>query len=189
MLWLGIRDPIVPAILLASSATAVTLSTWRRKHRLYSYVTYIEIGLQFIAVACLGRLFGPLVVMPAFLTVSACAMAMVERRAVRNYGLVCSLVTLLGSFVLEHLAILPSSYRFTDGSIEILPTAFGFPAQATPMVLLVAAMVTIILPWAAMSRIRQRITALQNEAALHSWHLSQLLPEETTESRVPATAP
>jgi hypothetical protein len=87
------------------------------------------------------------------------------------------LLVLLGSVLLEYLGILAPSYSFSDGTIQILPTAFHLPAQASYVMLVVASVVTIVLPWMVMSRIRERITTLQNETFLHNWHLQQLLPE------------
>ncbi len=187
MFWMGVVDMRVPMLLITSLALALVVSWMLRKRRLFRHFSFVNIGLQLLAVGCLGRLFGPLVVMPAFLTVSAVGMAMVERRAIRLFGLVGGVAVLLGSVLLEHLGILAPSYHFSDGSVQILPTAFHLPAQASQVMLVIASLVTIVLPWAVMSRIRERLTALQNETFLHNWHLQQLVSDEVTGPAEPSS--
>jgi len=181
MFWMGVRDPRVPLVLLVSLAASLALSPLIRTRRISAHFAYLDITLQLLATACLGRMFGPLVVMPAFLTVSACAMGLVGRRDLRLFGLFGGLLTLVGSVGLEYAGILEPSYRFVESGVQIIPTAIALPADVTPVVLVAAAIVTIVLPWAAISRFRHRITVLQNEASLHNWHLSQLLPDAGSE--------
>lgn len=122
------------------------------------------------------RMFGPLMFVPAVLSVTTLSFAITDKPS-RRYGWVALCASaLVVSLGLEAVGVWPASYRIEEGVLMVLPHMHAFPAYTVP-VLAALSVATVVVPAIVYGgMLRTRLNEAEKALLTQSWHLEQLLP-------------
>jgi serine/threonine-protein kinase len=184
-LWMGVRDaPLFGGMALFTlgavvfQVIAARLEGRRSTHGLV-YAAYV---CNVAACVLIGRVFGPLFVMPMLLALLTFAYCMSHAATYRLAVLLTGTLALLGSVGIELSGLVEPSYVFHDGGITILPNAVMLPKVPTIAGLVVVSLFLAVAPGVIMGRLQDSLKEAEKRSAMHVWHLKQLLPHQTNPS-------
>jgi hypothetical protein len=146
--------------------------------------------LAALAVLTAWPIFGPLVGLPGMAAVVALGFSIApRRRSVRFLPVVVSVLAMLVPLGLELAGVLPSSYRFEDGMMCIVPHAVVL--QRVPTYILFVAANAVLIAIAAYFglSVSGALATAHRRTHLQSWQLRQLLPLEARAARSPSNPP
>ncbi len=174
-LWMGVRD--VPSlvvmcvpwfVLMAASVWAVRSPKTTRALRLTVIVT------ASLLTATQALVVGPLMVIPSAASANAMALTMWVRTSERVTVLVFSALSVLAPLALQALGLVEPFYRFDGGNLVVVPHALHLAELPTMIMLVVAALGTMIIPSLSMQRLRDSLDEAQAQLSLQRWTLEQL---------------
>lgn len=181
--WMGIRDvPLVIAsvgIMLGASAVGFTIVRLRPGRVMRAWVLLVVVT---VGVMVLSRVVGPFVLIPTIAAVNTLGFALVVIRKARVPALIFGCLAVVLPVALEWLDVLPDSYAYADGVIQILPQMVSFPALPTQVYLLVSNVTVIITGWLVVTRLRDSLEESERRVMMHAWHLNMLLHERTSKA-------
>jgi eukaryotic-like serine/threonine-protein kinase len=179
MFAMGLRDwRIAPALVLSIVAAVGSLYLNTRSTKPSLALTLVEVLSRIAALGIMGRLFGPLVLMPGLFTIAALGYAMSDDPLRARIGGVGSAAGFLFITALDLSGAIPSSYTF-DGRMAILPQAVDLAPTSSLTVLVVASLVLIVAPFMAASRLRRHALAEETASVVRAWQLRQLAPSSS----------
>jgi serine/threonine-protein kinase len=179
MLWMGIRSWSAFWIggLLATAAALVSLFQGKTGAVAPRHMRF-GIVMNFIAVATTSTIFGPLVFTPVIAAATAAALVVAIRanRRTRFFVGTLSFLAVFAPYLLQCLGVLPPSYAFEDGVIEILPLVVEFPPMETQFFLVAATAIQLILPGILIGRAVESLISAERQNFAQAFRLRQLLP-------------
>ncbi|MEX1361548.1 MAG: serine/threonine-protein kinase, partial [Nannocystaceae bacterium] len=177
LLWMGVRDMGMLVALLGCVVVALATSLAAVRHpkpEVWARPVAFVAGIA--ALILLGRMCGPLVLVPGLAATNTAAVvvhAPVRRRA---FYLLAAAAAVLLPLLAEFLGWLPASYRFVDGTMTIVPHMAELPQVATLVFLVTATVTAIVVPPLLLARTRDGLRVAERQLALHAWQMEQLLP-------------
>jgi serine/threonine-protein kinase len=179
----GVRNWPACIALLAMSFVAIGWSAWMGTAPERSAPRFMRtmIVINFVLVGCSTTLFGPFLFAPAVAATSAAAFA-VSLRAnsnTRNMLMVFSLLSIFVPFALQLFGVIPASYAFHDGIIEVRPVLESFPPVWTQIGLSFVTAAQLVLPSILVTRAVDGLVAAERTNFAQAWRLKQLLPPAT----------
>ena len=179
----GVRSWPAFIALLVSSLAAIGFAAWvsTSPERAAPRYMRIMIVINFILVACSTTCFGPFIFAPALAGTSA-AVFVVAIRAntlTRRWLMSLSLLSVFVPYALQVFGVMPPSYAFHDGIIEIRPILEDFPARYAPWGLSIVTAAQLVLPALLVTRAVDGLVAAERTNFAQAWRLKQLLPPAT----------
>ena len=177
LLLMGVRDGSLMAALLVSGTVSLTLR-WRVSQPhvapLWRYAAQLaSLALYF----CIGRILGPLILMPIPLMIHSTLNALSGNAGHRRFAVVTSCCLLVGMVALEQLGFLSPSFTAVNGALLLSPNLANLPLGLTQVLLLGMSLATIILCSLSLGRVPQRLIAAERQQALHAWQMRLLVDE------------
>jgi serine/threonine protein kinase len=180
ILALGVRDWWMTGLLFAV-ATAALVVSWigGRSPRPERWSRPGAFALGMVGLALVGRLFGPLVLVPGLAATTAAGFCM-QVEGVRRLGyLAAAAAVVVVPLVLELMGILPPSYRFEAGHVILDPHLTSLPKTATLGFLVTATIAAIVVPPLLLARTRDSLRKAERDLSIYAWQMEQLLPADT----------
>jgi tRNA A-37 threonylcarbamoyl transferase component Bud32 len=182
--WSGIRSwPSVATTIVAFLVSGAALFAASRKPPPDGRSSPHLVTLVAIAIASTYAIFGPLVGLPGMAALLAMGFSIAPRRSLRFLPLGLALLVMLAPLVLELAGVLPSSYKFEDGMMCIIPHTVLFQPVPT-YISFVLLNVTLIAFAAAFGvSVGEALSVAHRRMHLQSWQLRQLIPSEAKAAR------
>ncbi len=136
----------------------------------------LAVTLGFATLSSTSSVFGIYTVLPGFIATSTVASSQNGGRLPGWVPIGLGSLAVLVPAALEAVGLMPSSYRFDGGVIEIVPRMIAFPGRATEILLLGLTMVVVVLPALYSLRQQRVLFAAQQRLHMHAWQLKRLLP-------------
>lgn len=179
VLALGVRDWWMMGMLLTVALAALGVS-WMggQAAEPERWIRPTAFVLAMAGLALVGRLFGPLVLVPglAATTAASFCLQVTGRRRLAYLAAAASVVVV--PMGLELYGILPPSYVFEGGRVIIDPHLTALPRTATLAFLVLATVAAIVVPPLLIARTRDSLRAAERDLFVQAWQLEQLLPPE-----------
>jgi hypothetical protein len=179
----GVRSWPAVIALLVTTIVAVGWAAWMGTSPERSAPRYMRlmIMINFALVACSTTCFGPFILAPALAATSAAAFAVAIRAnaITRRMLVTLSVASIFVPFVLQSLGMIPASYVFRDGVIEIRPVLENFPPIYTMWALSLVTVAQLVLPSILVTRAVDGLVAAERTNFAQAWRLKQLLPPAT----------
>ncbi len=191
VMLLGVRDWTMMALLLVVTAGALFVS-WLggRAHRTSRWHRPVAFAFGMAGLALVGRLFGPLLIVPGLAATTAASFCMHAQGRRRLAYLAVAAAVVVVPLCLEWAGVLQPSYVFAGDRIIIAPNLTHIPKMATLTFLLLVTTAAIVVPPLLLARTRDGLRDAERDLAIHAWQMEQLLPKaartdlsETTVSR------
>jgi hypothetical protein len=172
---LGIRRvEFAVAICVPAALTCAVAFAGSRARSIKRPIQYATLVFLVLTLAGLSRLFGPLILMPAFLAGVAIVMQAHPERQFRVVGLAACVATMIVPLVLELVGILPTSYEFAGGRMSVLPQLHELPRELSIVFLVIASIGIAIVPAVYVARLRADLAAAQQRQLVQTWHFRRL---------------
>ncbi|HEU4404157.1 MAG TPA: serine/threonine-protein kinase [Polyangiaceae bacterium] len=176
-LWMGVRSPAGAAFLFAAVLTCGAVSwSLARRATVGLREGFALLALSSVAAASVGAIFGPFLIAPGMAATNTMFFAASAERPARRVVLLLGALVVLAPFLLEALGVVPPSFAFRGGALEVLPRAAMFPPLATTASLLLISVAMVVIPGLAMGRLHDKLSAAERRSYLQAWNLRQLVP-------------
>jgi eukaryotic-like serine/threonine-protein kinase len=191
-LWMGVRSMAylltVVGLTAISSALKLLAAQSDTARRLYTF-GYGAYLFNVLALAFLGRAFGPLFFMPMLLAIFTFSFSMTHSGRFRTAIIATGSLALLVPLGLELGGVIPRSYAFQGGNMVIVPQGLSFPELPTLVALTLGSLFLLVAPSVIMGRVQLALRRAEMRSAMQAWHLRQLLPDEARSTTVPPPPP
>ncbi len=179
MFFLGVKSWWLAFALDAGVVAAVLYAIWMSSTgRVEPRYMRPAILLNFMVVAMLSAIAGPLFFVPGAAATTAAAF-MVSLRATHNTRALvigCAAAAIALPLGLEWLDLVPASYTFQDGGILILPRMLHFPPMATQVLLIGMAAAQFATTALLIGRAVESLKVAERRNFAQAYRLAQLLP-------------
>lgn len=183
-LWSGVRSWTAIAITGAAFlGAAAALFLTARKPPIDGSSPPHLVAFALLAVVSTYPMFGPLVGLPGMATALALGFSIGSRRGYRFLPLVLGLVAMLVPLGLELAGVLPSSYRFQEGMMCIVPHAVFLRAAPTYLLFVAVNAVLIAMGGYFGLKVGGALAVAHRRSHLQAWQLRQLMPSEVRAAR------
>jgi tRNA A-37 threonylcarbamoyl transferase component Bud32 len=177
ILWMGVRSwtlltTMVGLVIVALVCSLVAINHPRPEAWSRPLAFIAGIG----ALMILGRLCGPLVLVPGLAATNTAAVIVHAPLHRRPLYLVAAAAAVLLPMLGEALGLLPDSYRFMDGHMLVTPQLTELPRLPALVFLITATITAIVVPPLLLARTRDGLRAAESRLAVHAWQMEQLLP-------------
>ncbi|MCX4244600.1 serine/threonine-protein kinase [Paraliomyxa miuraensis] len=177
LFWMGVRSWITLGAMVGCVILALVLSLVAATHpRPEAWSRPASFVAGICALMFLGRLLGPLVLVPGLAATNTAAVIVHAPNRRRSLYLAAAAAAVLLPLLGEALGWLPDSYQFVDGQILIAPHLAELPRLATLVFLIAATVTAIVVPPLLLARTRDGLRDAERRLALHAWQMEQLLP-------------
>lgn len=177
---LGIRDWTMMSVLLVVTAGALLVS-WLggRDNASSRWHRPIAFALGMAGLVLVGRLFGPLLIVPGLAATTAASFCMHARGRRRLLYLLVAAGVVVVPLGLEWAGVLDPSYVFAGDRIIVAPNLTHIPKTATLTFLILVTTAAIVVPPLLLARTRDGLRDAERDLAIHAWQMEQLLPKAT----------
>ncbi len=177
LMWMGVRDFGLLAALLGCVLVALAASLAAINHpRPDAWARPVTFIAGVAALIILGRLCGPLVLVPGLAATNTAAVVVHAPARRRAFYLISAAGAVLLPLLAEFLGWLPASYRFVEGHVVIAPHLTELPQIPTLVFLITATVTAIVVPPLLLARTRDGLRVAERQLAVHAWQMEQLLP-------------
>jgi hypothetical protein len=188
-LWMGVTSYAyllaVVGLTAISSALKLLAVQSNEVKRLYAF-GYGAYFFNVLALALIGRTFGPLFFTPLLVSIFTFSFSMTHSWRFRALVIGTGCLAIVGPLALELLGIIPSSYVFENGKMVIVPQGVLLPELPTLCALTIGTIFLIVAPAVIMGRVQLSLRNAETRSAMQAWHLRHLLPDEARPKSVPA---
>ena len=178
LVWMGVRDvPVlgfVSCVMLACAATAHGQATAPRRSEVGGYLL---LGTSTLAIASVGLLISPLVLIPTAIVVNTLVFLAHGDRMNRGVTLAAGTLGMFAPAALELLSVLPSTFSITREAIIVHPSVHGL--RVGPLLAMIAAAHALVLATSGVAFQRAGSAARRELERLNlmAWNLKQIAPE------------
>lgn len=177
ILWMGVRSWALLATMVGLVIVAIATSLVAMNHpRPESWARPLGFVAGIGALMILGRLCGPLVLVPGLAATNTAAVIVHAPHRRRPFYLVAAAAAVLLPMLGEAMGVLPDSYRFVDGLMHVTPQLTDLPRLPALVFLIVATVTAVVVPPLLLARTRDGLRVAERRLALHAWQMEQLLP-------------
>jgi serine/threonine-protein kinase len=182
-LWMGVRHIPSTAATIAAVVLCGVTSWWlSRRASVGLRQGFALLLLSSIAIGLMGALFGPFILVPGLAATNTMFFAMNADKPQRRVVVVLGVLSIALPFFLEIGGVVPPSYQYQDGLLQVLPRAANFPAMQTTLCLFLLSTAMVLIPGVLVGRMRDALTAAERRVFMQAWHLRQLVPSEAHEA-------
>lgn len=180
LLWAGVRE-MWSFILLVSFTAGASLMAFiaSTRSRIPGPMRVGIVVLASAAISISSRLFSPLVLVPALVLSNTIGFAMTRVRRERFIVTSIGMLSVAIPVLLECAHLIPPSFTFAYGRLQILPNMISFdhPIWANTF-LLIAHFGLMITSIYYVGSVREHLARYERHALIQAWHFRQLAPEE-----------
>ncbi len=177
ILWMGVRSWTLLAVMVAFVIVAIACSVVAINHpRPEAWSRPLAFLAGIGALMILGRLCGPLVLVPGLAATNTAAVIVHAPARRRALYLAAAAAAVLLPMLAEALGWLPDSYEFVHGQMHIVPQLTELPRMAALVFLISATVTAIVVPPLLLARTRDGLREAERRLAVHAWQMEQLLP-------------
>jgi eukaryotic-like serine/threonine-protein kinase len=187
-LWMGVTSYAYLLAVVGLTAIASALKLLAAQSNEVSRLYAFGFGAYFfnmVAIALIGRTFGPLFFTPLLVTIFTFSFAMTHSRKFRALVIATGCLVVLVPLGLELLGVISRSYVFENGKMVILPQGVQLTETTTLCALTLGTLFLIVAPSVIMGRVQTALRNAETRSAMQAWHLRHLLPEEARPKSVP----
>ncbi len=130
-----------------------------------------------VACASLSGMFGPFVLVPAFVATTTVLHALLEDRRERALVVSIGVLAVLAPFGLELAGVLPPSMAIADGSLVLLPRVVSITPVAGLGFLAIASTLVVVTPALAAGRMRDALLDAEARLAVAGYYLTRVRGE------------
>jgi eukaryotic-like serine/threonine-protein kinase len=180
ILWMGVRDWQLAAFTLTALSLSFFVAFYFRL-RGQGLTNLASLGLLLLssfALAGFGFVLSPFVLVPALAATNTLFFATYLSSRVRPLAALSGVVAVLAPVGLEALGVLPRSFAFANGNLELLPRMTALAPGPTVVLLLTASAALVVTPAVLVGRLRDSLEAAEKKLFLQSWHLNALASSE-----------
>jgi eukaryotic-like serine/threonine-protein kinase len=167
---------------IVSCVTVMTALCWTQLRHPSHKISYFIMSASALAFLALGRVYGPLVLVPQMAMSTAFVYAVHPVKRVQTASLTLMTLSIAVPLLLERLGLLRASYLFRDGEMVIVPNTCRFTDLTTSGFLGVTTIFLLLVGTTSVGRIRNALTAAEERLSLQAWQLRQLVPERARRS-------
>ncbi|MBS1148927.1 MAG: Serine/threonine protein kinase PrkC, regulator of stationary phase [Myxococcaceae bacterium] len=180
ILWMGVRDWRLALFALGALSLSFFAAFYFRL-RGEGLTNLASLGLLLLssfALAGFGFVLSPFVLVPALAATNTLFFATYLSSKVRPLAALSGVVAVLAPVGLEALGVLPRSFAFADGHLELLPRMTALAPGPTLVLLLAGSVALVVTPAVLVGRLRDSLEAAEKKLFLQAWHLNALAPSE-----------
>ncbi|MCB9591898.1 MAG: serine/threonine protein kinase [Sandaracinaceae bacterium] len=179
LLWMGVRLwGVLGALasLLAFAAIGATVM-WRSR-RATGTTAALSLPFAFATVSLLSTLFAPFFLVPGLAVSTAVAFMVSVRAGWKMRGMINTFAGLAVGvpWLLAELDVIPRTYRFVDGTIQLLPNLVEFPAMPTEVLVIFTSLFVVYIPTTLVGRAVEELRRAERRRVLQSQRLRSMLP-------------
>jgi hypothetical protein len=168
----GVLGPIGAAALLSHLES--------RRENVRPAVTYACLALTLAGFAMLGRILGPIVLVPMLAATYAVTVQTHPHRMPRRVAMVACCLTIALPLLLEYLGVLERTF-WVEGARLVIRTPAPLREGPTVLFFAVAGVGATLSPCLFVSRIRDELSQAERRVQLHMWHVEQLMPTRVSD--------
>ncbi|MCB9713713.1 MAG: protein kinase [Myxococcales bacterium] len=177
LMWMGVRDwgqviAMVGCVLVAFACSLAAIGHPRPEAWARPVAFVAGIG----ALMLLGRMCGPLVLVPGLAATNTAAVVVHAPVRRRVFYLLAAAAAVLMPLSAELVGLLPTSYHFVEGTMTIMPQMVELPGLPTMVFLVTATLTAVVVPPLLLARTRDGLRVAERQLAVHAWQMEQLLP-------------
>jgi len=187
-LWIGIRD--VASFSLMATLVAVCGLLCVNVVRTGRYIAASQrvlLALSVAAVAVMGRMLGPFVLVPALTVMVTFVFAHTPDRTWRWRSMALGSLGMLAPAFLEVSGFVAPSYVFRNGIIELHARMLDLPALPTFASLVVVHLGLLMAVAVVYGRMRDAFDTVSQRLHLQTWQLRQIVPGDPFAKGAPVT--
>ncbi len=179
MNWMGVADVMSLMVITVLAASVVGLSWFMGSRGHTSNEFYV---MQILLLGFLGASFsvimGPFFVAPTLVLAASLSLILNMRAEgiIRTFIVAVSLLAIVLPALAQAVGVLPTSYQFVNGVLEVHPWAVRFPEKPTLAFLLLSTAGMMAVPVFAVGRSVDALVAAERRLFSQAWHLRQILP-------------
>ena len=176
-LWIGVRDVATfasLAILVAMCAALCSYVAHTGRHIAGSQRALLALSVA--AVAVMGRMMGPFVLVPALTVMVTFVFAHTPDRSWRWRSMALGSLGFLAPTLAEVSGLVAPSYVFRDGLVELHGRMFDLPPTPTFVSLVVVHLGLLLAVALVYGRMRDAFDAVSQRLHLQTWQLRQIVP-------------
>ncbi|MCB0056448.1 MAG: hypothetical protein KDE45_05460 [Caldilineaceae bacterium] len=164
------------ASLLAFAAIGATVM-WRSR-RATGTTAALSLPFAFATVSLLSTLFAPFFLVPGLAVSTAVAFMVSVRAGWKMRGMINTFAGLAVGvpWLLMELDVIPRTYRFVDGTIQLLPNLVEFPAMPTEVLVIFTSLFVVYIPTTLVGRAVEELRRAERRRVLQSQRLRSMLP-------------
>jgi eukaryotic-like serine/threonine-protein kinase len=177
-LWMGLRQPLVYAVMVALMVAIVALSIRRARLGLVTDNGVLVIaGLQALLMGVGTRLFGVFVLIPGLVAATTGMFAFSELRHNRALTVMGTL-SVLAPWLLEQFGVIEPMFAFTPDTITIHAQVASFSPRAAELTLVGSNVAVVVMAGLAIAHARNSLQQARRQLAVQAWQLEQVLPAD-----------
>ncbi|MEO7111660.1 MAG: serine/threonine-protein kinase [Polyangiaceae bacterium] len=173
--WTTIAQTVVCVVVM-------TALCWVQQRNPSHRISYWIMSAATLAFLALGRVYGPLMLIPQLAMCMAFVYSVHPVRRVQIASVTLMTLTMAVPLLLERIGLWHSSYLFRDGEMVVVPNTCKFTDLTTTGFLGVATIFLLLVGTTSVGRIRNALTAAEERLSLQAWQLRQLVPERARRS-------
>ncbi len=170
--------PLALLVIVLASITAITWYISRDVVPMRSPWFPPVLVLMFALLFCLGLIFGPLFLLPVFITGSLAAWVVVPTGYSALAIFVAHASVILVLLALETLHVLPSTFHAEGRSLVLEPWVLDMTPTMTIVTMTIALLTQSLNTLNVMLSFKHTFETAQNRRHAQAWHLQQLLPQK-----------
>lgn len=181
--FLGVKSPVafaVPILLLLGAAAIAAYAS--RGERPDMRMAMPVVVLSSVAFALTSAMYGPYTFAPTMCAMNVVLYAVFLDRPTRLFAMGCGIAAIILPIVLQGAGLVPASWIFRDGIVELVPQVVAFPELGTTLFLTLVLSGAVIVPTLLVGAERDARVKAERQLTLQAHQLAELLPPE---ARVP----
>ena len=174
--WSGVRDA---SLILAFAAVAIVCGTYilRMRAKVTPLRLYASAAINALLIAVMGRIMGPIVVIPTLVTTTVMAYAVHPRFGRISVIAAILLASAFGPWALELLGVLSPTHRFTDaGELVLASGAVRFSAIPTELAFAFMQVSMVVGGVLLVRSVARRHSDAARKLELQAWQLRHIVP-------------
>ncbi|MFT3838491.1 MAG: protein kinase [Myxococcaceae bacterium] len=182
IIMMGIRVPWVMATYLLSVTVAGAFSFAQGQMKTPSArLAIIGTALAGPSLAISGFMLSPFIMLPSMVVLHMFTAVLFLPKPAQKPGVAIGAISALVPLLSWGLGLTPEPLKFTAEGIVLLPVMLSLPKAATLWMLVSSTLGFGLFAVIAATRARRQIERAEQQVALQSWTVSQLLPKEASQ--------
>jgi hypothetical protein len=169
-----------PIAALFAAFAGLTIATFLSSRRILSMTTrwyFVVLALMTVMLLMMGLIFGPLLLLPVFITGSIGAWLVIPIRFSKMIVIGFHALAIVPLLALEYTGALPSTFAFEAHRIVFEPWVLDLTPAMAVMMYAIALGTQVASQINLMGVFKRTVEDAQDRRHAQAWHLEQLLPK------------
>ncbi len=188
--WLGVRDPQVLAVVALITTGAAAVAWYQATRRTPSdFAGYLMLLLSTLAIASVGVLTSPLLVVPTAVLVNTLVFLAHGDRMNRRAIVATGVAGMFAQLALEALDVLPRTFAIERGTLTLHPVATHLHGAGLLAVVTGTQALALVIASLALAAARASANRELTRLTMLAWNLKQIAPSAARELMEQGDAP